>query len=473
MAIDITQVGKFALDDPEIQPLLSDLQGNIFKPHGRKHSAYLLVTFLPDKSKEIRLWISNFAKKYVTTAAEQVKGARRFREVKMDAGLFGNFCLSYKGYHILGISEEQIPHGKGDTFANGMKEATKLKDPPPEDWEEGYQEEIHALILLAANNPELLDFALSKFTSVLQPLTKKLTVEPGVRWFGPDGIQDIEPFGYADGISQPLFFKEEIEEAHQGGYDRWDPAAPLDLVLVKEPNGVGEDSYGSFLVFRKLEQNVAGWGLRVAELAQALGTDPKLAGAYAVGRFQDGTPVVLQDHDQGGGRTADKVTNFNYADDTQADGCDVGSRCPFQAHIRKTNPRGDTERFIPGAGPGDFAFERNHRIVRRGVPFGKQPPRGTKPGWPVGLLFTCFQSDIGNQFELMQSTWSNSLQFIRQQTGLDPISGQGEQLDGGQRWPSKYGDDSAAKVQFDFSPYVKLLGGEYFFAPSHGFLTSL
>ena len=275
MAIDITQVGKFALDDPEIQPLLSDLQGNIFKPHGRKHSAYLLVTFLPDKSKEIRLWISNFAKKYVTTAAEQLKDARRFREVKIDAGLFGNFCLSYQGYCILGISEEQIPHGKGDTFARGMKEATRLKDPPPAEWEEGYRGEIHALIFLAANNPDLLDFALSKFTSELQPLTKKLTVEPGVRWFGPDGKQDIEPFGYADGISQPLFFKEEIEEAHQGGNDRWDPSAPLDLVLVKDPNGVGEDSYGSFLVFRKLEQNVAGWDLRVAELAQALGTDTK------------------------------------------------------------------------------------------------------------------------------------------------------------------------------------------------------
>ena len=61
-----------------------------------------------------------------------------------------------------------------------------------------------------------------------------------------------------------------------------------------------------------------------------------------------------------------------------------------------------------------------------------------------------------------------------QKTGLDPIIGQGEQLIGGQGWPSEYGNDSKAKaVQFDFSPYVKLKGGEYFFAPSLGFLTSL
>lgn len=216
MAIDITQVGKFALDDPEIQPLLSDLQGNIFKPHGRKHGAYLLVTFLPDKSKEIRLWISNFAKKYVTTAAEQVKGARRFREVKMDAGLFGNFCLSYQGYRILGISDEQIPHGKGNSFARGMKEA-KLKDPPPEEWEEGYREEIHALIFLADNNPELLDFALSKFTSVLQPLTEKLTVEPGVHRSGPTGNRTSSRSATPMASASPCSSRRKLRRPSKGG----------------------------------------------------------------------------------------------------------------------------------------------------------------------------------------------------------------------------------------------------------------
>ncbi|HMB05971.1 MAG TPA: hypothetical protein VKP69_19835, partial [Isosphaeraceae bacterium] len=65
--------------------------------------------------------------------------------------------------------------------------------------------------------------------------------------------------------------------------------------------------------------------------------------------------------------TLDDFTNFNYADDM------AGSRCPFQAHIRKVNPRGDTVRFFEG----DSEFERNHRIVRRGVPFGEQPEAGT------------------------------------------------------------------------------------------------
>ena len=60
-----------------------------------------------------------------------------------------------------------------------MKKRRTLKDPPPEEWEEGYREEIHALIFLADNDLTVLDGALSRFTDQLQPLTEKLTVEHG------------------------------------------------------------------------------------------------------------------------------------------------------------------------------------------------------------------------------------------------------------------------------------------------------
>jgi Dyp-type peroxidase family len=480
MAIDLTQVG-IDPQDPKFEKLLSGLQGNIFKPHGRQHSAYLFVTFQSGRSQEIREWIRAEIATCVTSAAKQIEAARLYHYKRVDAGLFVNFFLSYKGYELLGFLPSQIPPDKGDRFARGMKDDTinkALKDPKPDDWEPGYQKDIHTLIFLAADDLDLINRTLSTFTDQLKDLTVTHTVEYGVRWFAPDNDQDIEPFGYADGISQPLFLKEDIEEAQQGGIDQWDPSAPLDLVLVEEPNSVVADSYGSFFVFRKLEQDVAGFHQRVEELAAALGTNTKLAGAYVVGRFQDGTPVVVQDHDQWvppegtpEGKL-DKFTNFNYANDM------AGSRCPFQAHIRKHNPRGDTVRVFEG----DYKFERNHRIVRRGVPYGEQPEPGENLTPPVGLLFTCYQSDIGNQFELLQKTWSNALHFVLQRTGLDPISGQGEQLIGGQGWPSEYGNDSKAKdAQFDFPPvpaddqlrtYVTLKGGEYFFAPSLGFLTN-
>ncbi len=345
------------LEDPAVKPLLSDLQGNIFKPHGRQHSAYLFVTFRSDQSQAIRDWIRRFATFHVTTAEDQIKDARRYRELGLDAGLFINFFLSAKGYEVLGFREDQIPSDKGDKYAKGMKKAARRsRIPRPRSGRRAIRTRFTPSSSWPTLTSTALDRALTRFTGQLQPLTGKLTVEYGVRWFGPDGKQDIEPFGFADGISQPLFLTDEIDQAQQGGIDRWDPSAPLNLVLVKDPNGVGEDSYGSFFVFRKLEQDVAGFHQRLAELAQALGTDTKLAGAYVVGRFQDGTPVELHDHELGA-ETQDYVTNFNYADDME------GSRCPFHAHIRKTNPRGDTVRGLRGR--LQIRAEPPHRAPRR------------------------------------------------------------------------------------------------------------
>ena len=54
------------------------------------------------------------------------------------------------------------------------------------------------------------------------------------------------------------------------------------------------------MVYRKLQQDVAGFNQDVLALAAKLGVDPALAGAYVVGRFKEGTPVVLSDTPTGG-----------------------------------------------------------------------------------------------------------------------------------------------------------------------------
>jgi deferrochelatase/peroxidase EfeB len=73
--------------------------------------------------------------------------------------------------------------------------------------------------------------------------------------------EEIEHFGFRDGVSQPLFLKRDIDkEREHSDFSKWDPRAPLNLVLFKDPLGDRDkESYGSFLVFRKLEQNVKGW----------------------------------------------------------------------------------------------------------------------------------------------------------------------------------------------------------------------
>lgn len=153
----------------------------------------------------------------------------------------------------------------------------------------------------------------------------------------------------------------------------------------------------SYFVFRKLEQNVLAFRAHEIELADFLGftTDEERAraGAMAVGRFRDGTPVVLQQSD---GLIPAKENNFNY---TKSDS--AGLKCPFQAHIRKTNPRGD----ITGDPLAEEA-ERSRRLTRRGIPYDDRKSRLTDgiclqnlPTRGVGLLFMCFQASICGGFD--------------------------------------------------------------------------
>ena len=120
-----------------------------------------------------------------------------------------------------------------------------------------------------------------------------LTTERGkvVRDVFPRGKLDIEHFGFQDGVSQPLMVRQDIDrEIAKRGTAHWDPTAPLWLALVEEPGGGG--GFGSFMVFRKLEQNVKGFWDTLGALSKQSGMAVEDLGAMAVGRFRDGTPAV-------------------------------------------------------------------------------------------------------------------------------------------------------------------------------------
>jgi len=263
----------------------------------------------------------------------------------------------------------------------------------------------------------------------------------------------IEHFGFEDGISNPNFILQDADlERAQRGSDKWDPTAPLSLVLATEPGST--DRFGSYLVFRKLEQNVRGFKDALAQLSAVLGPKADLdrAGAMAVGRFRDGTPMIPTTAPMAGAER----NNFNFAAD------DPGGRtCPFHAHIRKTNPRGDS--------PLGLSGERAFRIARRGITYGSRPdlPPGAKlppPETGVGLLFMSYQAKL-DQFAIQQEG-SDSNDFVRPGVGVDPVIGQNV-APAAQEWPAGSG------IKFTMANFVKLLGGEYFFAPSIPFLREL
>lgn len=104
--------------------------------------------------------------------------------------------------------------------------------------------------------------------------------------------------------------------------------------------------------------------------------------------------VPLQD-DPALGEDRQRNNDFRY--DFPGDE-DTQDRCPFAAHVRKTNPRNDLE----GIG---FPTEQN-RVIRRGIPFGPEvlPSEHAtgKTSQDRGLLFRCYQSDIENGFQFIQ-----------------------------------------------------------------------
>lgn len=490
-------------EDPQYQDVLEDLQGNILKGHGRDRSVHIFLTFPnpqknPEKIDTLKNWMAELAINEITSAKNQMDEAKAWRENKTSGETFFHFALSSTGYTKLGSSDSVQPKGANlqkrgpdiqyaEAFQEGMKlRQNALLDPPVSSWDANFRKEIDALVIIADDNPEVLNQKSSEIVRSLEPIVTNIFVEQGDtlrKSFNGNKPIVVEHFGYADGISQPIFLQGNLTSGSNFSQD-----APLSLVLIPDPFGTPGISFGSFLVFRKLEQNVQGFKKAELALSQAVGISSELAGAMAVGRFEDGTPLVLQPNDGSPG-----LNNFNYTGDTQ------GLKCPFQSHIRKSNPRLESVR---EGGPFAQSKEQElgHRIARRGVTYGGPLSDFSEdfdrlPRTGVGLLFMCYQSDIWEQFEFIQRLWCNNPNFLEpamnknpnyDKTGLDAVIGQkqGNQADPligeapapPKNWPASYGQPTVKPdiaPENEFGQFVTLKGGEYFFSPSLTFLKSL
>jgi Dyp-type peroxidase family len=482
MTVNLDEQKPINPNDAQVQQMLINLQGNILKGHGRNYSVHIFIKLNTADIEATRASLVAVANRIVTSALQQHLETEQFQKFGIPGAIFGNLLLTARGYRALGFteaqleaafSEEQSGFGIQSNFREGMQaHSDELNDPAPSDWEEGYRAgEIDAMILLADDDETFLLRQARALTSELEKFSTVLVIERG-NALRTDSEEGIEHFGYVDGRSQPIYFTDDL--AKEGKIDKWNPVERLKIVLVPDKTVSKDDSFGSYFVFRKLEQDVRRFKIREEQLADELklkGAERERAGATAVGRFEDGTPLTLSQTD---GFIPIKENNFTYQDDPD------GTKCPFHAHIRKSNPRGDTTgNFDP---LGDET-ERSRRITRRGITYGNRNRHPDAfqaledlPTEGVGLLFMCFQSSIANQFAFMQAIWINNPDFARPivkagplDTGLDPVVGQGTGSE--QHWPLTWG--GAETKDFDFSGFVKLKGGEFFFAPSIPFLKVL
>lgn len=496
MPTNLANTAPIDQNDLQFDALLSNLQGNILKGHGRDHTANIFVEFDPARLAEAREWIHLFTDEHVTSAKRQLKENERFKRNGVPGGLFAGVYVTALGCEFFKVAKGKKP---GDASFQGGMEKAKLNDPLRAKWDAPFRElNIHLMILLGHDDKLELSLATAAVVKELRPLTvndefvsEGILIEYGnaIRNANGDGL---EHFGYVDGVSQPLFFQDENAKfeanatpSTPGGL-HWTPFAPLKQVLVADPLVAVEDACGSYFVFRKLEQDVLGFKRAEKDVAKKLGLEgeeEELAGALVVGRYEDGTPVTLLPVDGLIGSGA--ANNFNYDADL------LGLKCPFQAHIRKSNPRGTGgqpeeeggQKKEPRILPPDevLALEKSRIMARRGIPFGQREvtpaieaePEQFPSGGGVGLLFMSFQASLADQFEFIQKQWVNNATFPKgvtpAHTGIDPLIGQSaatpDPKDREYEWPAHY-DQAGPTVKKEFASFITMKGGEYFFAPS-------
>jgi len=375
--IDLTKTINSSSEEFSI--LSKDLQGNLLSPHARDNAAHIFVQFI-DKSRAQKFIKGYLLKNRITSAAKQKKDSEAFKIGKSKGyRTFMNFSLSISGYRLLDIENDRIPSDR--SFRNGMKsQQSRLKDPTSNLWQSEYQNQWHALIIVSNKSSSYLK---NRVATIKRELNKSIAssvyVEIGKGIRNREG-NHIEHFGYVDGISQPHMLTDKIEDK-KISTENWNPKGKLRAALVKDPGGSGPNSFGSYLIFRKLEQNVKAFRAAETMLAKKMGISAEYAGAQMVGRYRNGTPLIPISPPQP--TSAGKMNDFNFKSDSR-----TGSKCPFGSHIRKTNQRGSTV-------PDGVQFPR------RGITYGGDLTEDSTNG--VGLLFIAYNSNISGQFEFMQS----------------------------------------------------------------------
>ncbi|HTC80776.1 MAG TPA: Dyp-type peroxidase [Acidimicrobiia bacterium] len=475
------------------EPLeLADMQGLVARAYGHLPFARYIIGRFGDPAAA-RAWLAGIARDVCT--ADQPE----------DDGPSLNIAFSWDGLRRLGLADDALasfprplqegmvtPHRSRILGDHGASDPSRWRFGRPDS--NGAGTGVDVVLILYALTEEALEAEHAARRGAYGPAGALLEIADPI-----DGrlLDGREHFGFADGLSQPIITgwpsrRASIRPPAPPVPGRFAEVAPGEILLGYRDNfgkpaagptvpdtaaarhlaaapwargrrDLGRN--GSFLVFRQLAQDVAGFRhhLEIAAIAAgARGTevDPDRLAAKMVGRWKSGAALVSSpDADPGTVETGD----FGYHDEDPE-----GLRCPLGAHIRRANPRDgshdDPDRTLRST--------KNHRILRRGRPYGPPLADGADPG-PAdperGLVFICLNTDIERQFEFVQHTWINNPAFAGLDGEVDPAVG--AQPDGGGRFTVPQGP--VRHTMEGLPRFVTTRGGAYLFLPSVRALTYL
>jgi Dyp-type peroxidase family len=440
---------------------LADIQGVVYSAWTDHPYAGFLFARLGDDPRRSRAWLAALLDQ-VTTAV---------RRRRRDRGRL-QIALAPSGLAALGVPGDVIEMMAPEATAGMASRRRVLADNDPRTWQLGGPgDRLDVLVMVYARDAEARRAELDRQRDAL--VAAGATVRPDeVSW--PMG--ELEHFGFADGLSQP-----HVPGFHARPRPGEDPI-PVGEVVLGYPNAYGQlpmtplwDHFdlgknGSYLVFRKLSQDVAALWRWIADHARQLcdaGTHDQpgdvdylteLLAAKLVGRWRSGAPLTLApERDDLALATPERRNRFDYLEH-DADGL----RCPISAHIRRANPRDARG----GSAEESRTVVGRHRIVRRGRSYGApldhgEAIAGRDDGAARGLYFVCLQSSIARGFEFIQQTWLANPGFLGLHREPDPLVGNSA----GQCHFTIPGDPVRLRLSC-IPTVVTTLGGGYFFLPS-------
>jgi Dyp-type peroxidase family len=471
----------------------TEIQGNILAPFNKPHQVFLFISF-KHQDAAARQWLGRLADRVATT--RDVAGLNKeYRKLKNKHGRTKAAAMPEirRAWTGVGLTSWGLvtlhpelaadlaayeafwrgPLGEGtDEYGNRTAPAAILGDPEqsdPCDWVVGGpgpdQIPVDALVTIAADDQDLVRTRLDEELAALKVDKDHELVVVATQWgatlLGPNGGR--EHFGFKDGVSQPGIrgFTSEVVQKNGRLESQDQPGSPIiatgEFVLGyagergsylrgRRPNPPEWMHDGSFQVFLRLTQDVAGWHKELERPGAAL---TKEVAEKLIGRRKDGTPLA-----QGG----TGLNDFDYAGDL------LGDDTPRFAHIRRANPRDD-----------DVYNDRSHRLLRRGIPFGpfaNDAAEAEANQAERGLLLNAFMASIEDQFEAVQRNWASNAGLLPVTAGPgrgvpeNAITDGPDPLIGANTHPCLLRRHGQDPVPLYLPRFVRTTGAVYAFAPS-------
>jgi Dyp-type peroxidase family len=485
--------------DPQLD--LANIQGNVLAGFNKDHQRLLFFQFgEPDRA---RRWLATIVDEVATT--DEVLAfnelfrrtrARRGNEAVAPQASWLNVALTHRGLRALDVAPVELS-SLPDAFREGMPARARLLgdvgDSAPTNWVGPFAspDRVHGLLILAADAPNALErlarnhlqrMAAHGMNVVFDETGRTREDQPG-----------HEHFGFKDTVSQPgirgITRRQNPENDEQGvpgqellwpgefvlGYPTQIPKPDPDAEEEGENQQPGPRSRsgppwtadGSYLVFRRLRQDVPGFHHFLAEAAAEQGVSVEQFGAKLVGRYPSGAPLERTEDQPERvdpskadpsvkDRTileATRINNFEFGED------EGGDLVPRAAHIRKAYPR---DARTPTGGEADT---QTHRILRRGIPYGASFRPGAPDGSPAGadadrgLLFLGYQSSLERQFEFVTSQWFNKTDHPEDGDGHDPVISQVTRR-------KRFRLPGGRPAHLAMEPFIFTTGGAYLLQPS-------